>query len=52
VDGRGGVSLEHPTKYRRRQEWFCSYFCYHEGDPDLVAPPEIQGSDENLQHLP
>jgi hypothetical protein len=24
---------------------FCS--CFHEGDPDLAAPPESQGSDEN-----
>jgi hypothetical protein len=52
VDGRGDASLEHPTKYRWQREWPCSYFCYHEGDLDLVAPPEIQGSAENLQHLP
>jgi hypothetical protein len=36
----------------RRRKLCCSYFCSHGADHDLVVPPEIPGSDENLQHLP
>jgi hypothetical protein len=52
VDGQGGVLLERPMMILRRQKLCCSYFYSHEGDHDLVVPPEIPGSDENLQHQP
>jgi hypothetical protein len=34
----------------RRLESFCS--CFREGGPDLVAPPESQGSNENHLRQP
>jgi hypothetical protein len=34
----------------RRLELFCS--CFHEGGPDLAAPPESQGSNENHLRQP
>jgi hypothetical protein len=52
VDGRGGVLPERPMMILRRPKLCYSYFYSHEGDHDLVVPLEIQGSDENLQHLP
>jgi hypothetical protein len=36
----------------RRLEWCCSWSYFHEGDPDLAAPPESQGSDENHLRQP
>jgi hypothetical protein len=52
VDGRGGILPERPMMILRRPKLCCSYFYSHEGDHDLVVPPEIQGFDENLQYLP
>jgi hypothetical protein len=34
----------------RGPELFCS--CFHEGGPDLAAPPESQGSNENHLRQP
>jgi hypothetical protein len=52
VGGRDDVSLERLIKFRWRTEWHCFYSCCREDDHDLVVPLEIQGSDENLHHLP
>jgi hypothetical protein len=52
VDGRGGILPERPMMTLRRPELCCSYFYFHEGDPDLVVLPENQGSDEYYRHQP
>jgi hypothetical protein len=47
VGGRDDASPERLMMILRRLELCCSCSCFHEGDPNLVAPPENQGSDEN-----
>jgi hypothetical protein len=39
-------------KFLRWPEWCCSCSYFHEGGPDLVAPPGSQGSGENHQRQP
>jgi hypothetical protein len=49
---RDDVSPERPMMILRRPEWCCSCSYFHEGDPDLAAPPESQGSVENHLRQP
>jgi hypothetical protein len=52
VGGRGDALPERPMMILWRLEWCCSCSYFYEGDPDLAAAPESQGSDENHQRQP